>query len=129
LVGSCRPPRPTTTAAVTVRIGAASQGRAIFGDRVMDRGGPSPPAIFAEMPLRWERSFGGPGIPQNPLGCGVAAIEGAAGKRVPLPNIEDPRALISGPGSRPSPVGFAPIHPNWRPRADLVGTYDALWQR
>src|SRR5262249_31717018 len=46
-----------------------------------------------------------------------------------LPNIEDPRQLISAPGDRPAPVGFGFVAKPWMPRVAFAGTYDERWQR
>lgn len=131
LAGTCHPPRPTPTSAVGVRVGALAKRLAVFGDRHFTAMGLgiSEPVPFTSMPLRWERSFGGPGVPTNPLGRGVEPVDASGGRRVPLPNIEDPAALVRGPSSRPPPCGAFPILPTWRPRADLTGTYDERWRR
>lgn len=131
LAGTCHPPRPTPTSAVGVRVGALAKRLAVFGDRHFTAMGLgiSEPVPFTSMPLRWERSFGGPGVPANPLGRGVEPVDASGGRRVPLPNIEDPAALVRGPSSRPPPCGAFPIPPTWRPRADLTGTYDERWRR
>ncbi len=117
----------------------------VFGDRRWDEGffglSISKPVPFAQMPLMYERAFGGaqeadPATdqgacePRNPLGLGFM------GKRShkemngrPLPNIEDPNHLIRSPGDQPPPAGFGPIAPSWMPRVSFAGTYDEAWQR
>lgn len=111
----------------------------VFGDRVWDRGRPTVAAAFAQMPLTYERAFGGILLidgelhqqeEQNPIGLGfygdLAApeVEGW-----PLPNLEDPRQLLHYPGVRPAPACFAPVAPHWQPRAGYAGTYDEHWQQ
>jgi hypothetical protein len=47
---------------------------------------------------------------------------------MPLPNLEDPRALIAAPSDRPAPAGFGFVAPSWEPRRARAGTYDERWQ-
>ena len=121
---------PTWQMDVSASVGPVAKSIRVFADRVWDVGSGvatiSWVAPFVRMPLVWERAFGGTDVtdkgavmePRNPAGAGFRASDGTkplAG--LPLPNVEDPRALISGPGDSPAPAGFAPIAPNWEPRA------------
>ena len=45
-----------------------------------------------------------------------------------LPNLEDPRDLISSAGDRPTPACFGYVAPGWEPRLSFAGTYDEAWQ-
>jgi hypothetical protein len=66
--------------------------------------------------------------PRNPVGCGLYRnAEDADGK--PLPNIEDPSALIASFKDRPPPIGLGPIARHWQPRLGFGGTYDTEWQQ
>jgi hypothetical protein len=47
---------------------------------------------------------------------------------MPLPNLEDPRALVKQPKDRPAPTGFGFISPAWLPRRSYAGTYDERWR-
>ena len=88
---------------------------AVIGDRSWSSLGVlSVPKPFTSMPLSYERSFGGPGIDANPLGS-------------PVPNIEDPRELITSPRSKPKPAGAFPIPPEWKSRQQRAGRYDKKW--
>lgn len=110
------------------KVGAVTRNIAVFGDRFFDRyGAVSTPTPFTQMPLRWERAFGGPGFSRNPLGAGLREQETEQGPRVMLPNLEDPSTPISSPGDRPAPVCFAPVMPNWVERTRKTGTYDDAW--
>ncbi|HYH94573.1 DUF2169 domain-containing protein [Hyalangium sp.] len=117
LAGTCHPPggKPASTSAVSFKVGSVSKTLAVFGDRAWSSLGVlSAPKPFTAMPLCYERSFGGPSIPANPLGSAV-------------PNIEDPRELITSPRSRPKPAGAFPIPPDWKSRLKRAGNYDKKW--
>ncbi|KFE70466.1 DUF2169 family type VI secretion system accessory protein [Hyalangium minutum] len=117
LAGTCYPPggKPAATSAVAFQVGKVSKALAVFGDRAWTSMGVlSAPKPFTAMPLCYERSFGGPGVDANPLGSAV-------------PNIEDPRDLITSPRSRPKPVGAFPIPPDWKSRLKRAGRYDKKW--
>ncbi len=123
---------PATVLPVRVRIGDLQKQLAVWGDRVWKRGvlgmKPSDPTPFTEMPLRWERSFGGPGVAENPLGRGLAPIATDKGTVEPLANIEDPSRPVAARDDRPRPVGMFAIPGTWRSRIQRTGTYDELWK-
>lgn len=131
---------PTSSCRVSVRVGPMSHELLVFGDRVWTglRIDPtaSTPSPFTVMPIVYERAYGGSATaadgsvraePRNPVGRGFLG-KGAPVLRAPLPNIEDPRALVSTPASSPAPVGYGPIAPSWAPRNAYVGTYGRTWQ-
>ncbi|MFO0626616.1 MAG: DUF2169 domain-containing protein [Polyangiales bacterium] len=128
-VGSAHPPGGAAPSCrVSFGVGAVERSLLVFGDRTWDAlGGMSEPAPFVSMPLRWERAFGGPDHPVNPVGRGIAAVETRQGRTRPLPNLEDPADLLRGPGDRPPPTCFAPLHPAWPARLRRTGTYDPAW--
>jgi len=97
----------------------------VIGDRTWDAmGSATAPTPFTEMPLGYERAFGGEGFADNPVGRGAATPSG--GPRV-LPNVEDPRQPLRSPNDRPAPAGFGPYGAAWPQRAKDLGTYDARW--
>ncbi|MDI1433993.1 DUF2169 family type VI secretion system accessory protein [Polyangium sorediatum] len=99
----------------------------VVGDRRWELGGPSDPEPFVQMPVAWERAFGGQDFPDNPLGKGAAPVE-VDGKKVHfLPNIEDPKRLVRKKGERAAPVCFAPVDQTWPARMRKAGTYDDEW--
>jgi hypothetical protein len=143
LVGTAWAPdaRPTWQMDVSVTVGPLGRTVRVFGDRLWDsRSGVAAMswvAPFTRMPLVWERAYGGAdetergpsAEPRNPVGTGFRAAKGTRaidGLRVA--NLEHPNSLISGPGDRPAPAGFAPIAPHWSPRLSFAGTYDEAWQ-
>src|SRR5437763_15597642 len=91
------------------------------------------------MPLVYERAFGGADLPhkkqsawgfeaRNPVGRGLVSNPGREDlAEVPLPNVEDPSALITRYQDRPAPAGFGFIAPGWEPRKKYAGTYDDAW--
>lgn len=118
------------------RIGNFQKVVKVIGDRRWGALGPTAPEPFVQMPLVYERAYGGtdPKSPQpekdwdarNPVGRGYAARSSHLDGTL-LPNIEHPRQLISGQGDRPVPAGLGPIDCHWQPRASFAGTYDDAW--
>lgn len=145
LVGSGYAPggRPAPHFAVSLTVGPLRKVVHVFGDRTWHSGAlgaaASPPQPATEIPLRWERAYGGRveleggGFvvePRNPVGVGLRGKRSAAEMNgTPLPNLENPREPITGLSSHPAPAGFGPIAPSWAPRATLCGTYDERWRR
>jgi hypothetical protein len=144
LIGSAWSPdgRPTWQMDVSLTVGALSKTVRVLGDRIWESSASGTSmawvAPFVRMPLVWERAFGGSDQTEkgpraharNPVGTGLRVSGGTRPLLgMPLPNVEDPRALISGPGDSPEPAGFAPIAPHWDPRKNFAGTYDDTWQR
>jgi hypothetical protein len=100
----------------------------------------SQPRAFTQLPLTWDRAYGGMDqsdgeVPQhaaelrNPVGKGFY-IKGRPSETVegqPLPNIESPGQLIEVWSDRREPIGFGPIGRSWQPRVRFAGTYDQRW--
>ena len=146
LQGSAHAPSAKAAASVDVRlaVGGIDKTLRVFGDRVWKEGifGPTmtAPEPFVTMPIIYERAFGGtepkekapdplkrPAARRNPVGTGFCIKqEDATGRK--LPNIEDPKDLISSWKSRPKPAGFGPVARDWAPRVELAGTYDNAWR-
>jgi uncharacterized protein YjbI with pentapeptide repeats len=133
LIGKCHVPNkaPAQACKISFRVGRNEKTLFVAGNRnwegVLGRT-VSAPEPFREMPLSYEYSFGGPGYKKNPVGKGFARIEDESGKTLrPLPNIEDPQALIESPSDRPSPAGFGPLSKKWEPRQSCLGTYKGKW--
>jgi hypothetical protein len=146
LLGHAVAPEPGTRVAdVSLSVGPVNRTVRVFGDRHWEKSGgqwrPSAPAAWDTMPLRWERAWGGiapadpdaQGLPEheprNPVGVGIASRRDGPLEGQPLPNLEDPQALIAKPGDRPVPACFGPIPPTWLPRRDFAGTYDDGWTK
>jgi hypothetical protein len=145
LVGAAVPPSgPAERVNVEFSVGALRKSAVVFGDRYWVRSYAGPyltsPEPFESMPLVYERAFGGwdrsdlaperhSFEPRNPVGKGFARRFAPGEDRLALPNIEDPRDLISDMRSRPKPVGFGFVNPDWQPRAALAGSFDESWTR
>ena len=135
VVGKCFTPegKPAPAYEVGLQIGSIDKTLYVFGDRFWKRKGRilksiSDPLPFTEMDVIYENAFGGPDYKKNPLGKGHTSIKTDTGNTVhPLPNIEDPRALIDSLKKKPDPAGFGPIDLTWPQRMEKVGTYDQKW--
>lgn len=133
--------QPTWQMDVSVAVGSIGKTVRVLGDRVWEGAGNvgrmAWVAPFTRMPLVWERAYGGSDVtdkgptaePRNPVGLGFHAKGGnKILSGLPLPNIEDPAALIASSSDAPAPAGFSAVPPQWMPRRSYAGTYDEAWQ-
>lgn len=82
---------------------------------------------FVEMPLTYERAFGGAGFGHCPVGKGYNANRRIdAGETVELPNVEFANKQILHPGDTPLPACFMPADLTWPGRLPQ-GTFDRNW--
>lgn len=130
--------RPVRQLEVMLTAGHLKKVVRVTGDRWWVSSRPTPPMSFETMPLIYERAFGGCHEingkvlyePRNPVGRGFAGNRrNKALDKLPLPNLEDPRQLLTDPAQQPPPAGFGYISPSWLPRKQYAGTYDATWQK
>ncbi len=139
ITGHARAPRPITEMAVVVSVAERQTSLRVLGDRVWRGDGTATaPEPFTEMPLVWERAYGGRyslgdrelAEERNPVGRGFlgerdpSELEGSA-----APNLLDPKAPLERLGEEAVPACFAPIAGAWLPRRAFAGTYDQAWQR
>lgn len=128
---------------VSLAVGTLKHTVRVFGRRNWERGilaeKISAPEPFERVPLCYEYAFGGKDLTpaeesrheneaRNPVGIGFRA--GKSRRKIqgsPLPNLEDPIALIKTPKDRPAPVGFGFIGRHWQPRLAYAGTMDQAW--
>ncbi len=124
LVGTCHAPgdKPVAMTHAVMHVGELRKRIAVIGDRRWVGEGTdrqaTAPVPFRSMPLRYDRSFGGPNHPKNPIGRGEVAS---------LPNLEFPGRMLTAPNQMPDPAGFGPLGPTWA-RVDRIGTYDEAWR-
>ncbi len=146
LVGNAYPPSGRALEMdVALSVGALRKVVHVVGERRWFRSVGSwqisTPVPFEQMPLVFERAFGGADRSnpdpskheielRNPVGRGFA---GAGTKdrldEILLPNLEDPRDRVTKWNSRPPPAAFGFVAPHWMPRRRLAGTYDERWRK
>lgn len=144
LIGKARSNKgPVESLDVGVRVGPVQKVARVFGDRtwLLDGGTVllSRAKEFEEMPLVYERTFGGwdrsdedprkhSYEPRNPVGTGAGRPLRSNGETLKAPNIVEPNDRKASYGAG-TPVGFGFVAPDWAPRAGLAGTYDASWEQ
>jgi hypothetical protein len=131
--------RVATHCSVRLRVHPIDKTLNIVGDRRLSHGllglSMSDPEPFHQMPLTWERAYGGSdpqaGVgqwePTNPAGRGFATDPSRLDGTL-APNIEYPDEPYRGPGKGRA-ASFGPVAHHWQPRARYGGTYDEQWQR
>ncbi len=119
---------PQAACRVRVSLGPVDKSLLVVGDREWRDGAMTSPRPFTEMPLTWERAFGGAGFADNPLGRGAAPVgDPLMPGAHKLPNVEDPRSPVRAIDDRPRPAGFGPLDFTWPQRFSKLGTYDQQW--
>ncbi|MCB2185383.1 MAG: DUF2169 domain-containing protein [Deltaproteobacteria bacterium] len=143
VVGKCFPPPDAPVpgeAMVSMGMGPVRKHIRVFGERVWLRAEgvieklvgegwlASEPAPFAEMPLTWDRAFGGPDFPANPTGKGYIPPDYDPESEVsPLPNLETGAELMAGPWAVPIPTSCGPRDLMLPQRQAKAGTYDQTY--
>ena len=128
----------------TVQVGQIQHRVLVTGNRRWSWGAlrvsASEPEPFSEMPICWERCFGGTDTQhpdparhaselRNPLGTGFRvlrsreSLDGAT-----LPNFEDPKTPMRFWDDKPIPKGLSFVGRGWTPRLRYAGTYDKRWE-
>ncbi|QSQ22082.1 DUF2169 domain-containing protein [Pyxidicoccus parkwayensis] len=129
--------QPCNELAVGLRTPRGQKALLIRGDQTWERNlvrqlVPTPPRPFVQMPITYERAYGGYDREdpepskhrldrRNPVGTGFCTSAAhRAGKS--LPNVQLPgEPLEKGPG------GFGALCSYWEPRIRYQGTYDEQW--
>ena len=135
--------RPVAELTVGLKVGALRKVVRVSGDRRWGKSlsgqTASEPKPFVEMPLVWERAFGGmDNSHENPkrhgaelrnlVGVGFRRNPDAdAAEGLPLPNLELPGQPMRNWNDRVTPVGLGPVGRGWQPRLSFAGTYDEGW--
>ncbi|MCY7300614.1 MAG: DUF2169 domain-containing protein [Ilumatobacteraceae bacterium] len=140
VVGHAYAPRGTTVTHTDVgfKVGPVQKMLRVFGDRTWNAIGMSAPTPFERMPLVYERALGGVDLKsktpekdwewRNPVGTGFS-VSSRNATALRLPNVEDPKRLVSCWDDRPAPAGFGAIASHWQPRVAFAGTYDDRWMQ
>lgn len=118
---------PTTASLVRVQLGHLDKRLLVSGDRRWFAGGRTAPVPFVELPISYERAYGGPNYALNPLGIGFAPIAAPNGSFHPLPNIEAWDGRVESSLDEVAPAGFGPLDFVWPQRFSKAGTYDQRW--
>lgn len=137
--------KPVISIPVSVAVGTHKKTIIVWGDRVWTSTlgfvSKSRPVPFVTMPIRYERAFGGTdtshknkekhgSCKENPIGMGFRLGSGKkALTGLPIPNIEDPKQLITSWNNKPKPAGLGFISPLWEPRLSHAGTQNEAWQK
>lgn len=135
--------RPLPDWNVRVQVGAVRKELRVTGPRAWVREGGewklNDPQLVSEVPLRYERAFGGAWktswgethlFEENPIGVGFVEGEVPWGTdEIPAPQIESPDDPVVEWGKRYRPEGLGPIARSWQPRLRKAGTADDDWQR
>lgn len=109
------------------KLGSIDKRVAVLGDRYWQKGVPTAPEPFVEMPIDWAHAFGGANFPKNPHGKGFEPIDRDGRKVYPLPNVEHYGALVRSQADRPDPAGFGAFDLAFPQRRARGGTYDQAW--
>jgi hypothetical protein len=108
-------------------VGPVNKAVGVVGDRQwMPNGGLSEPIPFSKMPLRWERTAGGPDT-WNPVGL-RPSIPGQAPMFWPAPNLEPVGFRLQSPTQLGPPIGLGALAPSWPSRADHLRHHASGWK-
>jgi hypothetical protein len=145
LTGHARAPegRQVTRLRAGLRVGAMEKSFDVVGDRVWQAGltgiGVSAPLPFTEMPVSYDRAFGGvdrtsadeaehDAYLPNPVGRGWHKhLKNVWVDGKPLPNIEESGHAVDFPSDKYRPMALGPLGRGWPQRARFAGTYDQQW--
>jgi len=148
LVGSAHAPAgmQATGLSVCLRVGPLEKRAEVFGERAWQRSGSGyvagAPQPFTQLPLSYDRAFGGrdrrsaddtqhDAYLANPVGRGwFSATQKDDARRIegaPLPNLEHRGQPVRDPHGSYAPVAFGPLGRGWPARARFGGTYDERW--
>ena len=135
--------RPARRVTVALRVGTMAKRFDVVGSRTwvgaMLGVGTGPPEPFVQMPISYDRAFGGIDAvhpdamrhhyyESNHAGTGFHRemgrefIDGTA-----LPNTEEPAMPVVDPQGSYRPMAFGPLGRAWKQRVRYAGTYDQHW--
>ncbi|MFV9645967.1 MAG: DUF2169 family type VI secretion system accessory protein, partial [Desulfobacterales bacterium] len=144
LIGIAQSPRkkPVKKLLVSVKVGPLQKKIMVIGDRFWKKRSllsgfyMTDPKPFTDMPLIYERAFGGidqtldkkkyGGDNRNPVGTGFRLNKSTVDNHK-LPNLEHPDHLISHWKDKPPIACYGFTEGSWEPRSKFVGTYNDTW--
>jgi hypothetical protein len=138
IVGSAVAKKRVPVIDVGVQIKAKTTSLRVHGPREYFRGimeiaiSASVPAD--EVPLEWERAYGGASEDyavvesRNPAGVGVAKNDKTLIGKL-APQIEHPGMPHKTAKDKHPPAGLGAILPHWSPRREYAGTFDEQWKK
>lgn len=123
---------PVSHLNVSVSVGALRKRIAVSGDRFWRPGllrvHTTDAAPFLEVPITYERAFGGDGYPDNPVGMGYRAQRRVDdGQNVQLPNLLSPSRPILHQTDEPMPCTLGAVDFAWPGKLSSTGTFDKNW--
>ncbi len=134
---------PSTKVTVGLKIGRVEKSFHVIGDRIWESPsftiGRSPPKAFLNMPITYDRAYGGcdnfhpdeskhAAFMQNPVGRGFHEhLQSELVHGTPLPNTEEIKNPVTMPKGDYQPMSFGIIGRGWEPRYRHAGTYDQNW--
>lgn len=123
---------PVSHLDVSVSVGSLQKKIAVSGDRFwcpgLLRTHITDATPFLEMPLTYERAFGGEGYACNPVGMGYQAQRAVDdGAKVQLPNLQSPSRPILHQRDEPTPCAMGPVDLDWPGKISGAGTFDKNW--
>lgn len=140
-VGSAHAPegRPAERVRVGLRGPGLVKSFDVVGERVWERGRPTPPKRFVTRPIHYGVAYGGMDARKdrperqewyasNPVGVGYYPLSRAGeldGR--PLASTEEPGRPVDSASGRFRPMAFGPLGRNFDPRFRYAGTYDERW--
>ena len=145
LTGHVRAPKgkAVTRMRVGLRVGPMEKILDVVGDRVwqaqMGTITASDPQPFTEMPLSYDRAFGGADLNSenaadhdaylpNPIGRGWHKhLQSEFVNGSPMPNFEAVGDSVNFPKDKCLPVALGPLGRGWPQRIRYAGTYDDAW--
>jgi hypothetical protein len=120
------PHGPVTSLVARFAVAGVNKSIEVYGDRFWTSGELLSSAIpFTSMPLRWERTAGGPGT-GNPVGLPANARLEAQGP-LPAPNLLPFGVILRSSAQIIPPVNFGPMAPTWPERVAKLGRHAAAW--
>lgn len=123
LAGSAHAPSqiPADKWIVSAGLGASKKQLNVYGERMFGRASIQSLKPAIQVPLTWNRCWGGSTVSENPQGCGVRESNGA----VIVPSIEYPNFEWTNPETPSKPASMLPIEPKHPLRQKYAGSYGA----